>query len=186
MSFAGIDEYTVERTFTESTALLWLIGIAGAVGVVVALFGLMYVGSVWKSPRRRIVSASIVLAVAATSVFLLAQTGNPDMRVEKTVQKTYLVVTGTPTWSEVVRDKDGDATELLMRVDAADEWLMTFTGSDIDALIGRSTKIRAQCAPDGERMACSTVTNVPVTKFLSTLQPSRAEWSEPVITPYRD
>lgn len=185
MMFIGIDEYTVERTFTESTTLMWLIAVAGIVGVAVSLLGVMYLGSVWKRRVRRNITATVVTITAATAVFLLSQTGNPDMRTEVTQQKTYLVVTGTPTWSEVVRDKEGDPTELLMRVDAADDWLMVFTGSDIDALIGRSSEIRAQCAPSGERMECSTTTDVPVRKFLNTLSPSNGDWSTPVITPYR-
>ena len=175
MMFTGIDEYTYQRTVQEPTVLLWVACALVVLGFFAAVFGLIVLSAVWKRRVLRYTVATALVLVVGGTLFLMTQSTNPDLRVEVTEKKTFLVITGEPTWSEVVRDEDGYAREFLLRLDTADEWLLRFPRSDIDALIGRSGELSVQCSPGAEKLECRAHVSGPVKKSLFGMTPDEEE-----------
>lgn len=183
MRFTGIDEYTIQWVATEWTPFgIWMVVLLVG-GMHVALALAIVTSAVWKRPARRWTALSLTATAVATTVFAGFMYADQDAtRDEVPRTGSYLVVEGTPVWSEVIRDEDVPSNNAIrFRLEGSEEWLLSFPGSDIDTLIGRTDRLRVQCTPDGDsKMSCSPNITGPRDAQGS----DESTWSEPVITPF--
>lgn len=187
MMAVGIDEYTVEGTFTVMNEAGSVFSFVGIILFFVVLFLAFAIFDQWKKRARRVFLITVTAVVAATVVTTGILTAQPDFQTEATERASYLVVTGTPVWSEVIRDADTPSRDRMqIRVDEAQDWLLEFTGSDIDQLVGRTDEIQAQCrVVSDSRMKCVPgIVGVSTTWLMSLFEEPRT-WGEPRIEPYR-